>query len=100
MLVLGGTGVFGGRLCRLLANDPLIDLTIGARDGAVMVTGGLALDTGLIAALEEDISHIKDMSVAVRSHPDSIYAGAIGAALWGAFRHEKLAATSRVSRAA
>jgi benzoyl-CoA reductase subunit D len=25
------------------------------------------------------------------SHPDSIYAGAIGAALWGAFRHEKLA---------
>jgi benzoyl-CoA reductase subunit D len=25
------------------------------------------------------------------SHPDSIYAGAIGAALWGAFRHRKLA---------
>jgi benzoyl-CoA reductase subunit D len=74
--------------------------SIGARDGAVMVTGGLALDTGLIAALEEDISHIKDMSIAVRSHRDSIYAGAIGAALWGAFRHEKLAATSRVSRAA
>jgi benzoyl-CoA reductase subunit D len=24
------------------------------------------------------------------SHPDSIYAGAIGAALWGAFRYEKL----------
>ncbi|WP_422015162.1 DUF4166 domain-containing protein [Reyranella sp.] len=33
-LVLGGTGVFGGRLCRLLANDPLVDLTIGARDRA------------------------------------------------------------------
>lgn len=33
-LVLGGTGVFGGRLCRLLANDPLIDLTIGARNAA------------------------------------------------------------------
>lgn len=33
-LVLGGTGVFGGRLCRLLASDPLIDLTIGARDAA------------------------------------------------------------------
>jgi len=26
------------------------------------------------------------------SHPDSIYAGAIGAALWGEFRHRKLAA--------
>ena len=24
------------------------------------------------------------------SHPDSIYAGAIGAALWGAFRHNRL----------
>jgi len=33
-LVLGGTGVFGGRLCRLLASDPLTDLTIGARDPA------------------------------------------------------------------
>ena len=66
----------------------------------MLVTGGLALDSGLIAALEEDISHIKDMSTAVRSHPDSIYAGAIGAALWGAFRHEKLAAASRTPAAA
>ena len=24
------------------------------------------------------------------NHPDSIYAGAIGAALWGAFRHNRL----------
>ena len=74
--------------------------SIGARDGAVMVTGGLALDGGLIAALEEDISHIKDMKIAVRSHTDSIYAGAIGAALWGAFRFDKLAAAERLSKAA
>jgi len=66
----------------------------------VMVTGGLALDKGLVAALEEDISHIKDMKVAVRSHPDSMYAGAIGAALWGAFRFEKLASANRVPAAA
>jgi benzoyl-CoA reductase subunit D len=65
-----------------------------------MVTGGLSLDSGLIAALEEDISHIKDMKIAVCSHADSIYAGAIGAALWGAFRFDKLAAADRVSRAA
>ena len=31
------------------------------------------------------------VSFPVRNHPDSIYAGAIGAALWGAFRHHKLA---------
>jgi benzoyl-CoA reductase subunit D len=73
---------------------------VGVTDGVVMVTGGLALDKGLVAALEEDISHIKDMKVAVRSHPDSIYAGAIGAALWGAFRFEKLAALGRLPKAA
>jgi benzoyl-CoA reductase subunit D len=32
--------------------------------------------------------------VKVRTHEDSIHAGAIGAALWGAFRHEKLAETA------
>ena len=30
------------------------------------------------------------VSVTVVSHPDSIHAGAIGAALWGQFRHERL----------
>jgi benzoyl-CoA reductase subunit D len=30
------------------------------------------------------------VGVNVISHPDSIYAGAIGAALWGAYRHERL----------
>ena len=30
------------------------------------------------------------VAVKAVSHPDSIYAGAIGAALWGAFRHAKL----------
>ena len=66
--------------------------SIGATNGVVMMTGGLALDKGLVAALEEDITNIKDMKSIVRSHPDSIYAGAIGAALWGAYRFEKLAA--------
>jgi benzoyl-CoA reductase subunit D len=74
--------------------------SIGVVDGVVMVTGGLALDNGLVAALEEDISHIKDMKVLVRSHPDSMYAGAIGAALWGAFRFGKLAAAGQVPKAA
>jgi benzoyl-CoA reductase subunit D len=66
--------------------------SIGATTGVVMMTGGLALDKGLVAALEEDIANIKDMKSIVRSHSDSIYAGAIGAALWGAYRFEKLAA--------
>ena len=73
---------------------------VGVSEGVVMVTGGLALDKGLVAALEEDVSHIKDMKITVRSHPDSIYAGAIGAALWGAFRYEKLAALGQLPKAA
>ena len=66
--------------------------SIGATTGVVMMTGGLALDKGLVAALEEDIANIKDMKSIVRRPSDSIYAGAIGAALWGAYRFEKLAA--------
>jgi len=81
------------RLSRLLKS-------IGAVRGVAMVTGGLALDKGLIAAIEEDIAHSKDMKTVVRSHPDSIYAGAIGAALWGAYRFEKLAALGGAAKAA
>ncbi len=66
----------------------------------VMMTGGLALDKGLVAALEEDIAKMKDMKAVVRSHPDAIYAGAIGAALWGAYRFEKLAALGKLPSAA
>jgi benzoyl-CoA reductase subunit D len=40
------------------------------------------------------------MKSVVRSHPDSIYAGAIGAALWGAYRFEKLAADGNLPKAA
>ncbi len=81
-----------GRLSKLLKS-------IGATSGVVMMTGGLALDQGLVAAIEEDAAKMKDMKAALRSHPESIYAGAIGAALWGAFRHQKLAARGELSRA-
>ena len=59
------------------------------KDGTVLLTGGLALDTGLLAALQEGMIAQK-LTIEAKSSPDSIYAGAIGAAIWGAFRHEKL----------
>ncbi len=62
----------------------------GIRQGTVLITGGLALDSGLMAAIAEEMVTDKVTLNAV-SHPDSIYAGAIGAAIWGAFRHGKLA---------
>jgi benzoyl-CoA reductase subunit D len=68
--------------------------TAGTKDGMVMMTGGLALDDGLVAAMRETCAKEK-MAVEIRAHPDSIYAGAIGAALWGAFRHRKLAGLDR-----
>ena len=71
-----------GRLAKLLR-------VIKVREGITLATGGLALDDGLMAALNESMVKQK-LSIKARSHPDSIYAGAIGAALWGAFRHEKL----------
>jgi benzoyl-CoA reductase subunit D len=61
----------------------------GIKDGFALMTGGLALDSGLLAAIQEELVNEK-VKVEAVSHPDSIYAGAIGAALWGAFRHEKL----------
>ena len=61
----------------------------GIKEGTALITGGLALDTGLVAAIGEEMANEKVQVTAV-SHPDSIYAGAIGAALWGAFRHAKL----------
>jgi len=62
----------------------------GIKAGTVLLTGGLALDEGLLAALQEELVNEKIAGITALSHPDSIYAGAIGAALWGAFRHRKL----------
>lgn len=80
-----------GRLAKLLR-------VIKANEGVSLVTGGLALDDGLIASLQENIEQQK-IKVDVRSHPDSPYAGAIGAALWGAFRYEKLVAQGKLAKA-
>ena len=74
--------------------------SIRMTDGVVMMTGGLALDQGLVAALAEDVANIKDMKTIIRSHANSIYAGAIGAALWGAYRFDKLAALGKAPKAA
>ena len=61
----------------------------GIREGTALITGGLALDSGLVAAIGEEMVNEK-VNVQAVSHPDSIHAGAIGAALWGAYRHARL----------
>jgi benzoyl-CoA reductase subunit D len=58
--------------------------------GVVLITGGLAADAGLVAALAEAAAS-QGAAIELRTHPDSVLAGAYGAALWGAFRARKLA---------
>jgi len=58
-------------------------------DGVVLITGGLAADVGLVAALRE-AAEAQKQAFEIRTHPESALAGAYGAALWGAFRARKL----------
>ncbi|MBM4059530.1 MAG: benzoyl-CoA reductase subunit D [Planctomycetes bacterium] len=66
-------------------------LTSANAQGAVLITGGLARDTGLHAAMVE-LAKEQKVPIDVRTHEESVLAGAIGAALWGAFRARKLMA--------
>lgn len=57
--------------------------------GPVALTGGMAMNKGMVQAVQELIDESK-LGLKVRAHSDSIYAGAIGAAIWGGFRHQRL----------
>jgi benzoyl-CoA reductase subunit D len=72
-----------GRYLKLLTS-------LGVR-GVVLITGGLAADVGLVAALRESAAEAGS-AIEFRVHSESALAGAYGAALWGAFRARKLAA--------
>jgi benzoyl-CoA reductase subunit D len=72
--------------------------SIDVTDGVVMMTGGLARDTGLLQALADAMER-RGMAARIATHPDSLYAGAIGAALWGAYRHIRLKEQGRPPKA-
>jgi benzoyl-CoA reductase subunit D len=84
----------GGRLVKLLR-------AVGA-EGRVVLTGGLSRDVGLVAAIDELVAeeknrkHGRHANVTLSHHEDGILAGAIGAALLGAYRHDQLAKRGRV----
>lgn len=58
-------------------------------ESPIVLTGGMALNKGMIQAIEEQLKETGKKFV-IKTHPDAIYTGAIGAALWGGFRHIKL----------
>jgi benzoyl-CoA reductase subunit D len=70
-----------GRAVRLI-------VSLGAPP-VLLITGGLANDEGLVAAMRESAAEQR-MTVDVRAHEHSMLAGALGAALWGAFRARRL----------
>jgi benzoyl-CoA reductase subunit D len=84
-----------GRLIRLLR-------AVGA-DGVVALTGGLAHDVGMVKTLNEDLNTEKakakgkHVHLECRSHDEAACAGAIGAALLGAYRHDQLARSGRLA---
>ncbi len=61
--------------------------------GPLVFTGGLSADVGLRAALVEGATD-QNLELELFAEPDSVFAGAIGAAIWGAFRRRKLASVA------
>lgn len=58
-------------------------------ESPIVLTGGMAMNKGMVQAIEESALESKYKFQFVTS-PDAIYSGAIGAALWGGFRYLKL----------
>lgn len=58
-------------------------------ESPIVLTGGMAANKGMVQAIEE-LSKQGGYKWDIVTHPDSIFAGAIGAAMWGEFRYHKL----------
>jgi len=58
-------------------------------ESPIILTGGMAMNKGMIQAIDELAKESK-YEFELRSHPDAVYSGALGAALWGGFRYLKL----------
>jgi benzoyl-CoA reductase subunit D len=78
-----------GRLVRLLRS--------AGAEGVIALTGGMAADQGLVETIRELVAkegsstkRKKVGPIEVRAHSQSMLAGAIGAALLGAYRHDQL----------
>ncbi len=77
-----------------------INLSIAARvvkllgslkaESPIALVGGMGMNTGMLQAVEELSKEKKKADMIFASHPDAIYSGAVGAALWGGYRYYKL----------
>src|SRR3989304_1733363 len=58
-------------------------------ESPVILTGGMALNKGMVQAIQE-LAKESNYNWEIYTNPDANYAGAVGAALWGGFRYNKL----------
>jgi len=58
-------------------------------ESPIFLTGGMAMNKGMVQAIDELAKESK-YNFEISTHPDSIYSGALGAALWGGYRFKKL----------
>ncbi len=58
-------------------------------ESPVALTGGMAQDVGLVAAIQE-LTDEKNMGLTIFAADNCVASGAIGAAIWGGFRNRKL----------
>jgi benzoyl-CoA reductase subunit D len=58
-------------------------------ESPIVLTGGMALNKGMLQALEDQLKE-SGKKFEIKTTPQAAYAGAIGAALWGGYRHNKL----------
>ena len=63
-------------------------------ESPVSLVGGMGMNEGMVQAIEELSVENKKKELEFVSHPDAIYSGAVGAALWGGFRYYKLKETN------
>ena len=59
-------------------------------ESPIALMGGMGMNVGMIQAIEELAETNMKTKHDFISSPDAIYSGAVGAALWGGFRHYKL----------
>lgn len=58
-------------------------------ESPIVLTGGMALNTGMVQAIKE-LAAEGNYNWEIFTNPEATFAGAIGAALWGGFRFNKL----------
>ena len=59
-------------------------------ESPIALVGGMGMNEGMVQAIEELSKDKKKADLEFVAHPDAIYSGAVGAALWGGFRYYKL----------